>query len=247
MPLLVIVWPLWVFLIPSLLSLANNLSISGEEGHTWDEGHVRVCCKAEPWAELSRWYSQDCHCFSPDANDHFKPHPSAHSINMTISLQPGCICVLFPRTCYFLHTHIPGLALSVVPKCPTFSKVNIFTLHTMLGPPYLFKVWVGLKIDHQGPWESSCSRAEKASERHVLDYLKMLRNLKKSVQYWNILHLVDTFILRVLKTYPFCQSQIVYYARFIKLACFDLTYCHFFNVEPFSRVLEAFWLERNLS
>ncbi len=152
---------------------------------------------------------------------------------------------------FLTHTHTSltlRFLLYLIFLCPTFSKVNIFTLHTMLGPPYLFKVWVGLKIDHQGPWESSCSIAEKASERHVLDYLKMLRNFKKKcVQYWNILHLVDTFILRVLKTYPFYQSQIVYYARFNKLACFDLTYCHFYNVEPFSRVLEAFWLERNLS
>lgn len=96
-----------------LCFLPYNLSISGEEGRTWDEGHVRVCCKAEPWAELSRWYSQDCHCFSPDAqslqaislNGVHSETSLAYSMSMTRSLQPGCICTLFPRTCYFLHTH----------------------------------------------------------------------------------------------------------------------------------------------
>ncbi len=214
-----------------LCFLPYNLSISGEEGRTWDEGHVRVCCKAEPWAELSRWYSQDCHCFSPDAQSlqatslngvHSETSP-ADSISMTRSLQPGCICTRFPRTCYFLHTHTSltlRFPLYLIFLRPTFSKVNVFTLHTMLGLPYLFKVRVGLKIDHQGPWESSCSRAEKASERHALDHLKNVRKCLKMctvLKYIYIYAFSRHFYPMCLKNThsAFCQSQIVYYARFI--------------------------------
>lgn len=209
-----------------LCFLPYNLSISGEEGRTWDEGHVRVC-KAEAWADGTvRTVTA-----SPLMPNHFKPHPStvftqkqpqqtalawqdhynldasAHVFQgLVISYTHTSLTLRFPLYLIFLR--------------PTFYKVNVFTLHTMLGLPYLFKVRVGLKIDHQGPWESSCSRAEKASERHALDHLNILRKCLKMctvLKYIYIHAFSRHFYPMCLKNThsAFCQSQILYYARFI--------------------------------
>lgn len=98
-----------VSLTPSLLCTKHNLSISGKGGHNWIEGHVRVCCRAEPWTQLSRWHRQDCHCSSPDAqslhatylNGIYLEACMADSISMTRSLKPKCIWALFQgQSCY---------------------------------------------------------------------------------------------------------------------------------------------------
>lgn len=137
MPLLFIFMYLFQLSWVPLFYPPHNLSISAEGGRIWDEGHVTVCCRAEPWAELSRWYSQDCHCFSPDPlslqatslnGTHSETSP-ANSIRMTRSLHTGCIWVLFSKDLLVLtHTSLTlWFQVYLISLRPTFSKGNVGT------------------------------------------------------------------------------------------------------------------------
>lgn len=135
---------LFVFIDPFPLSWVplfcppHNLSIIAAGARIWDEGHVMVCCRAEPWAELRRWYSQDCHCFSPNPLSlqatslngvHSETSP-ADSISMTRSLQPGCIWALFSKDFLVLTRHTLPWPCGF--HCTSFSCV-LLSLRAMLA------------------------------------------------------------------------------------------------------------------